>query len=60
MHIRNLYSDLVKLLTLSQFRKLMGGDMSYKSKAQRAMLVSKSKKVHYLAKQIINLCEETK
>lgn len=50
-----LYAQLVDLLSLAQYKPLMFGDMSYKSKAERAKLVSKSKKVHALADAIIQL-----
>ena len=50
-----LYNQLVELLSLKQFMPLMFGDMSYRSKAERAKRVSKSKRVHELANQIIEL-----
>lgn len=49
------YNQLVDLLSLRQYKPLMFGDMSYKSKAERAKRVSKSKRVHALADQIIAL-----
>lgn len=55
---RELYRELVDLLTLKQFTPLMGGDMSFASKAERAKRVSKSKRVHDLADQIIALADE--
>jgi hypothetical protein len=51
----SLYNKLTLLLTLKQFKTLMGGDSSYKSKAERAKLVCKSKRVHELANRIIEL-----
>lgn len=56
--IKDLYSRLTALLTLKQYAKLMGGDMSYKSKAERAKRVSKSRRVHDLADYIIQLQNE--
>lgn len=53
--IAKLYNQLTSKLSLKQYTKLMGGDMSYRSKAERAKLVSKSKQVHILADIIINL-----
>lgn len=50
---RKLYSQLVEELTLKQYTALMGGDMSFRSKAERAMKVSRSQKVHSLARKII-------
>lgn len=50
---RELYRELTDLLSLSQFKHLMGGDMTFKSKAERAKRVSKSKRVHALADAII-------
>lgn len=52
---REIYNELVDLLSLKQFMPLMFGDMSYRSKAERAKRVSKSKRVHELANQIIEL-----
>jgi hypothetical protein len=52
---REIYNELVDLLSLKQFMPLMGGNMSYRSKAERAKRVSKSKRVHELANQIIDL-----
>lgn len=52
---RRLYDQLTELLSLKQFQPLMGGEMSYVSKAERAKRVSKSKRVHALADQIIAL-----
>lgn len=54
---RQLYDQLVELLSLAQYRPLTGGEMTYRSKAERAKCVSKSKRVHALADQIIELAE---
>lgn len=54
-----LYNELVELLSLKQYKPLMFGDMSYRSKALRAKQVSKSKRVHALADQIIELAPRT-
>jgi hypothetical protein len=53
----SLYNQLVELLSLRQFKPLMFGDMTYKSKAERAKRVSRSRKVHALANQIIALAD---
>lgn len=53
--VKSLYEQLVNELSLKQYSKLMGGDMTYKSKAKRAKTVSKSKIVHALANTIIEL-----
>jgi cell division protein FtsB len=58
--MKELYSTLTEILSLKQFTTLMGGDMSYKSKAERAKRVSKSKRVHCLADQIIELYAQIK
>lgn len=55
MNQREVYNQLVELLSLNQYSKLMGGDMSYANKALRAKRASKSRKVHALANQIIAL-----
>lgn len=51
---RRIYDDIVNLLSLAQYRHLMGGDMSYESKAKRALKVSKSKKVQALVNELLN------
>ena len=53
MRRKQLYDELVGLLSLNQYRKLMGGTMTYADKARRSKLVSKSKKVHGIADEII-------
>lgn len=53
MSQRQLWEQIVELLSLSQYRRTMGGCMLFTSKAQVAMRVSKSKRVHKLAKQIL-------
>lgn len=58
--IMSLYRELVDELSLAQYRKLMFGDMTYKSKAERAKKASKSKKVHKLANEILKQYELTK
>lgn len=52
---RALYNELTDLLSLKQYSQLMGGSMTYANKAQRAKSLSKSKKVHALANEIIEL-----
>lgn len=56
--VHALYNQLVDKLSLKQFKELMGPPMSYKSKAERAMLVSNSKEVHVLANQILQLIDD--
>lgn len=56
---RALYDEMIELLSLRQYKPLMFGDMSYKSKAERAKRVSRSKRVHTLADQIIALHNKT-
>jgi hypothetical protein len=58
--MRTCYDQLVELLTLAQYKHLMGGDMTYVDKVARAKKVSKSKKVHALANKIIALNLEIK
>lgn len=53
--LRANYDLMIGPLSCSQFRKLMGGDMSYKAKAEKAKKVSQSKTVHYYADMVIDL-----
>lgn len=53
----SLWGEIVDLLTLSQYEKTMGGDMTWYSKAFRAKEVSTSKRVHKLANALIAECE---
>ena len=55
MSQREIYNQLVELPTLGQYKQIMFGEMTYKSKAERVKLVSKSKRVHILADRIIAL-----
>jgi hypothetical protein len=55
LELRRLYDALVDELSLAQYRHLMGGEMSYESKARRALKVSRSKQVHYLCNAILFL-----
>ena len=59
MSNRELWTLIAELLTLKQYTATMGGDMTYKSKAERAMRVSKSKRVHELCKLILQSYEES-
>ncbi len=54
---RQLWSEVCDLLSFKQFCETMGGDMLYKSKALKAMRLSKSKAVHALCQQIIALAD---
>ncbi len=53
----SLWNAICDELTLSQYEKTMGGDMSYKAKAKRAMEVSRSKTVHSLCLDLIQAYE---
>jgi hypothetical protein len=55
LQLRKTWNEVVDRLTLRQLHECMGGDMSYKSKAQRAMKSSKSKAVHQLCNQMLEL-----
>jgi hypothetical protein len=48
-----IWGEIVEHLSLSQYYKVMGGDMSYKSKAERVKKVSKSTVVWDLADRLI-------
>lgn len=54
---RQLWTQIFNLLNMRQAYQVMGGEMTYVSKARRAMQVSKSKKVHALANQLIALAD---
>lgn len=53
----SLWNAITEELTLSQYEKTMGGDMSYKAKALKAMEVSRSKTVHALCNDLIQAYE---
>jgi hypothetical protein len=53
----SIWNTICEELTLSQYKKLMGGDMTYKSKALRAMEVSRSNTVHELCLDLIHVYE---
>jgi len=52
-----IWTEIVEHLTLRQLDRCMGGDMSYKSKALRAMQASKSQAVQDLGQDLISLYE---
>ena len=54
-HLASIWNEIVDQLSLSQYESTMGGDMSYKSKAERAMQVSRNKTVHALCLELINV-----
>jgi hypothetical protein len=53
----SLWNAITEELTLSQYEKTMGGDMSYKAKAIKAMEVSRSKTVQALCIDLIQAYE---
>lgn len=53
--MKSLYSMTIDHLTLSQYEKVMGGDMSFASKARKIMEVSRNKTVHLYCKEILEL-----
>ena len=55
--LASMWNEVVENLTLRQLDFCMGGDMSYKSKASRAMQVSKNETVQYLCLDMIQLYE---
>ena len=55
--LSQIWSQVVENLTLRQLDRCMGGDMSYKSKAERAMQASRSETVHALCIEMIGLYE---
>lgn len=57
-NLETLWTQVTDELTLSQYEKTMGGDMSYKSKAERAMKVSRSETVHALCLEMIQIYDE--
>jgi hypothetical protein len=50
-----IYNELFALLTTKQASRLVGGSMRFVDKAKRAKELSKSKRVHKLADEIISL-----
>jgi len=52
-----IWTEVVECLSLRQLDSCLGGDMSYKSKAQRAMKVSKNETVQALCIEMIQLYE---
>lgn len=53
-----LWQQAADQLTLSQYESTMGGDMSYKSKAERAMKVSRNKTVHAICIEMIQIYDD--
>lgn len=53
--MRSLYEMAVAKLSLSQYKAVMGGDMSFVSKATKIMKVSSCKTVHLYCRQILEL-----
>lgn len=54
-HLKSIWQDITDELSLYQYRTLMGGDMSFRSKAERALKVSKSKTVQKLCYELISV-----
>jgi hypothetical protein len=57
-NLATLWAQVTDELTLSQYEKTMGGDMSYKSKAERALKVSRSETVQALCLEMIQIYDE--
>ncbi len=56
--MKSLYEMAVAKLSLSQYEKVMGGGMSFESKARRVMKVSRNKTVQLYCLQILELAQE--
>jgi hypothetical protein len=54
---RALWNEIVENLNLSQYEKTMGGDMSFKAFALKAMRVSRSEKVRALCLDLVRAYE---
>jgi hypothetical protein len=52
-NFKQLWTAIVERLNLAQYKRVIGGDNSYKSFALRVMKVSKSKTVHSLCTDLI-------
>lgn len=55
--ITDLFNKINSQLTLKQYSQIMGGDMSYQSKALRIKKVTTNKKIHNMCDQLIQLIE---
>jgi hypothetical protein len=53
-----LWGQVCDELTLSQYEKTMGGDMSYKAKAEKALKVSRSETVRSLCIEMIQIYDD--
>lgn len=59
MRVKELYHDIVDKLTLSQFSKIMGGDMSYQAKVTKVRKVTRNKDVLALCDELETLLKES-
>ena len=57
VQLASIWNEVVENLTLRQLDRCLGGDMSYKSKALRAMQASRSETVQALCLEMIQLYE---
>lgn len=55
--IKDLFNNITSYLTTKQYSQIMGGDMSYQSKALRIKKVTTSKKIHNMCDQLIQLIQ---